>query len=82
MRVHRGMQQWGVIYWDTYSLVVNWMSVRSMLTLIILRDIHTKLIYFVLAYTQIDVKTDIFVELSIGFGVEGVHPREWVIRLS
>ena len=39
---HGVMQQWGVNYWETYSPVVNWMSVRSMLTLSILRDIHTK----------------------------------------
>ena len=34
---HGGMQQLGVDYLDTYSPVVNWMSVRSVLTLIILR---------------------------------------------
>ena len=24
---HGGMQQWGVNYWETYALVVNWISV-------------------------------------------------------
>ena len=45
-----------VNYLDTYSPVVNFMSVRSMLTLSILRELHTKLVYFVLAKNQAGVK--------------------------
>ena len=56
------------------------MSSRDMLALIILRDIHTKSVDFVLNYTQADIESGIFIELSIGFVVEVVHPREWVIR--
>ena len=51
-------------------------------TLNILRELHTKSVDFVLAYTQADVKTDIFMELHICFGVEGACPRELVIRLD
>ena len=51
------------------------MSVRAMLTLIIVIEIHTKSVYFVMTYTQADVKSDIFMELPIGFGVEGANPR-------
>ena len=36
--------------------VVNWMSVRATITLIILRELHIKSVDFVLAYTQYDVK--------------------------
>ena len=72
---HRGMQKLGVDYWETQSPVVNWVYVRSMLTLIILRELHTKSLDFVLAYIQADVKTYIFMEIHIGFGVEGVQPR-------
>ena len=35
-----------------------------------------------MAYTQADVKSDIFMEPPIGFGVEGYHPREWVIIMD
>ena len=58
------------------------MSVRAMLTLSIIRDIHTKLVDFFLAYTQTDVKTDIFMEFSIGFGFDWAHTQEWVTRLD
>ena len=53
-----GVNKWGVNYLDTYLIVVNWMYVRDMLTL-----------SFFLAYTQDDVKKDIFMELPIYFGV-------------
>ena len=59
------MQQWGVNYWGTYYPVVIWMSIRVMLTLRILIYIHTKSVYFVIAYTQADVKSEISMELPI-----------------
>ena len=72
----------GVNYWDNYPPVFNWMSIRSMLTLSIIRELQTKSVDFVLAYTKADVKTEIFMEFPIGFGVEGDHHREWVIILD
>ena len=79
---HGGLQKWGVNYWETYYPVVNWMSFRSILTQSILRELYTKSVDFVLAYTQADAKTEIFMETPIFFVVEGAHPREWVIRLD
>ena len=35
-----------------------------------------------MAYTQADIKTEIFMELPISFGVEGAHHREWVIIID
>ena len=54
---HRGMQQWGVNYCETYSPVVSLMFAESMLTLIILRALHTNYVGFSLGYTQSDVKS-------------------------
>ena len=45
------------------------MSIRDMLTLIIIRELHIKSVYFVLAYTQDVVKIEIFMELLIGLDV-------------
>ena len=72
---HGGMQQWGVNYWYTYYPVVNCTSVRTMLTLIIIIELHTRSVNFLLYYTQADVKTETFMDLPIGFGVEGSHPK-------
>ena len=30
---HGGMQKWGINYWDTYAPVVNWISVRTLLSI-------------------------------------------------
>ena len=51
------MQLWGLKYCYTYSTVVNWMSSRAVLTLRILRELHTKSVDFFLAYTHADVKS-------------------------
>ena len=32
-----------------------------------------------MAYTQANVKSEIYMDLPLGFGVDGSHPREWVI---
>ena len=45
-----------------------------MLTLSILRELHTKSVDSFLEYDWADVETGIFIELPIGFVVEGVHP--------
>ena len=37
---------------------------------------------FVLAYTQDDAKSEIYMDPSFGFGVYGAHTREWIIRLD
>ena len=59
-----GMKQQGVDYWETYAPVANWMSVRAS---------HQASRFFQ-AYTQADVKTEIFMEISIGFELKGTTP--------
>ena len=79
---HGGMKQLGLNYLETYSPVVKWISVRDMLTLVILRYLHTNYVDFVLVYTQVDVKSEIFMEFIIVFGIEGSHQRECSTRLD
>ena len=64
---HGGMQQWGVDFWETYAPVVNWLSVRTLLVLSILHGYHSRLIDFVLAFLQAELKEDIFMEIPAGF---------------
>jgi len=39
---HGGMQQWGVSYWETYSPVVNMLTVRLLLALCNIHGLHSK----------------------------------------
>ena len=63
---HGGQQQWGVNYWDTYAPVVSWSSVRILLTIAKLHDLHTKSIDFVQAYPQADLKHSIYLRSPSG----------------
>ena len=37
-----GMQEKGINYWETVVPVLQWMSVRIMLTLAVIENLHTK----------------------------------------
>ena len=65
-----GMQEWGVNYWETYSPVVNMLTVRLLLALCNIHGIESKAIDFVLAFPQADLDVDIWMELPIGFNVD------------
>ncbi|MGZ8880111.1 MAG: reverse transcriptase domain-containing protein, partial [Halobacteriota archaeon] len=77
---HGGMQEHGEHYWDTYSPVVQWLTVRLMLTLSAILGLKSRLIDFTLAYTQADLDVDIYIEIPAGF----VAPEEgdWVLKLD
>ena len=55
---HRSIKS--IDYWDTYSLVVSWSTVRLMIMFAILNDWHMESINFVLAFPQAPIKTDIY----------------------
>ena len=59
---HRGMQQWGIDYWETYAPVVSLISVRSLLIIAIIHEFSKTSIEFVLAFTQDDIDVDVFME--------------------
>ena len=51
-----------VDYWDTYSPVVSWQTIRLVFTLAIINNWHIRSIDFVLAFPQANVKTDIYMK--------------------
>ena len=75
------MQEKGINYWETCSPVVQWMSVRIMLTLAAIENLHTKSIDFVIAYPQADLDVDICMELPQGFNV-GPESGIYVLKLQ
>ena len=81
---HGGMQQWGFSYWETYSPVVNMLTVRLLLALCNIHGLHSKSIDFVLAFPQADLDVDIWMELPMGI-VVGSHEsnsRGYVLKLK
>ena len=49
-------------YWNTYSPVVSWSTVRLIIAIALLNDWHMQSIDFVLAFPQAPVKTDIYMQ--------------------
>ena len=64
------MQQWVLNYWETYSPVVNWISVRSLLAIASIHGLTSIKIDFVLSFTQYDLNADVFMELTLEMGVD------------
>ena len=65
-----GMKQWVVNHWETYDPVVKWIIVRSLLGIEIIHELITRSVKFVPDFTQADLDMDVFMELTLGIGVD------------
>eukprot|EP00957_Ditylum_brightwellii_P140542 10707434-Ditylum_brightwellii.AAC.1 len=75
---HGGMQQWGVNFWETYSPVVNWITVRTLLAAATIHELPTECIDFILAFPQAKLDIDVFMELPIGVDPpNGASPKAY-----
>ena len=72
----------GDTYWTTFAPVVSWMTVWCVFILALLLGWHMWSINFVMAYTQTDVKTDIFMQLPSGTTIQGVDPNKHLLKLQ
>ena len=81
LNIHGGQQTHGVNYWETFSPVVNWFSIRLCMTFSLIFNWHTRQIDFVLAFPQADVECDLFMELPRGLIFEGVHRSTHCVKL-
>ena len=68
---HGGMQKLGDSYWETYSPVVNMLSVCLILSISKTHNLNSKYIDFVLVFPQSDLEEYIWMKLPIGFQVDG-----------
>eukprot|EP00957_Ditylum_brightwellii_P199232 15187541-Ditylum_brightwellii.AAC.1 len=80
--VHCGTQKWGMGYGETYSPVVNWISVRILLAIAAMHDLLTSLIDFVLAFPQAALDVVVFMKLPIGIDVPQGNSKEYVLHLN
>ena len=80
LNAHGGMQRWGVDYWETYAPVVNWISVRLLMVLSLIYNLETKSIDFVLAFPQLTLERDVFMDLPYGF--EYGQRGKYVLKLK
>ena len=64
-------QEYGVNFFDTYSPVVQWMTVRLMLVLALIDGLYTRQIDFVLAFPQAECDQEIFMAIPLGLRPTG-----------
>ena len=75
------MQEHGKNYWDTYSPVVSWTTIKLMFTIALIKHLHTRFIDFTLAFPQADVEVPIFMEIPFRFEVTG-SSASYVLELK
>jgi hypothetical protein len=81
INVHGGQQTYVVNYWETFSPVVNWFSIRLTLVLSLIYQWKTRQIDFVLAFPQADVECELDMELPRGLIFEGCHRVTHCLKL-
>ena len=67
-------------YWETYSPVVNWISVRLLLSLPLILNLESRSIDFFLIFPQADLDEDIYTEPLFGFNFDGQYTH--VLKLN
>ena len=65
------MQKLGDSYWETFSPVVNMMTLRHIVAKAKTHSPDSKSIYFVLVFPRSSLEEDIWMQLPIGFEVDG-----------
>jgi hypothetical protein len=77
------MQQWGTNYWETYSPVVNMVTVSLILLLAQIYKLDSKAIDFVLAFPQAELDFNIWMYLPIGFQIDTENESKcYILKLN
>ena len=66
--VRGDLQSEGVDYFETYAPVVQWSTVRLVLTMILSHGWHTKQVDYTNAFAQAEINEEIYIEPPRGFG--------------
>ena len=69
----------GIDYFETYSPVVQWMSVRTILILVIVLGLDNRQIDYTAAFMQAPIKHDVFVEIPKLYSLPG---KVWKLKRS
>ena len=81
LNVHGGKQELGINYWQTYSPVVDWATIRLFLILSIINQWISIQIDFVLAFPQAPIECKMYMEIPQGFEIIGASKGEYVLLL-
>ena len=75
-------QSFGINYFETYAPVVTWFSVQLLIIFTILFKWAIKQVYFVMAYAQAPIETDIYMDLPHGIEIKYGHSKDYFLKLT
>jgi hypothetical protein len=81
LNLHGGRQTKDVNYWETYSPVVGWSTIRMFLIIMLINQWSSRQVDFVLAFPQADIECEMFMEVPQGFNVDGAR-ADYCLRLK
>ena len=81
LNVHRGQQEHGVHYWDTYAKVVTWQMVRFFLILSLLLGWHSHQLDFIMAYPQAPAGMPLYICFPQGYKHKGMSGKTHILKL-
>ena len=81
LNVHRGQQEHGVHYWDTYAPVVTWQTVRLFLILSLILGWQRHQLDFVMAYPQAPAEMPLYMHLPQRYKHEGMSRKTHALKL-
>ena len=81
INIHGGKQEYGVNYYETFSPVVTWTTIRLSLTFALIQGWMSRQIDFVLAFPQAPIEFDMYMEIPKGIDVEGGNSKTHVLKL-
>lgn len=85
LNIDGSKQTKGLNYWDTYSPVASWSTIRMVLIMALIGNWQTRQIDFVLAYTQADAECDnMYMKIPRGFEVDipQADPKDYVLKIN
>jgi hypothetical protein len=81
LNVYVGQQEFAVSFFETFSPIVNWLSVRLIFNLLLLSGWSTKQVDFVLEYPQTLIEFDMYMNFSKGIQMASGNRNTHVLKL-
>ena len=67
----------GINYWETYTPVVNWVSVRFLLIISQLAGLETRALDFILPFPQAKLDVPVYMKIPPGIDIEKHKDQPW-----
>ena len=82
LNIHGGQQEYAKNFYETYSPVVNWFSIRLLLIHAMLFKWLTRQVDFTIAFPQADIEFPLFMKVPPGIKLKGKDKRNKVLELE